>query len=172
MNIGEAAAASGISAKMIRYYESVGLLRKAGRTEAGYRVYGEGDVHTLRFVRRARDLGLSIDRIRLLVGLWQDERRTSRDVKRIIVEHVAELNDRIAEMTAMRDSLEGLADACHGDGRPDCPILGDLEAGAGPPDAAHCHPQRHAIAPRARRPQPAGTGSGMGSEGRSHPAPG
>ena len=127
MNIGQAAEASGVSAKMIRYYESIGLVPKAGRTEAGYRVYGETEVHTLRFIKRARDLGLPIERIRLLVGLWRDKDRSSADVKRIATEHVAELRTKIAELTGMCEALEHLAAACHGDHRPECPILHDLE---------------------------------------------
>ena len=127
MNIGQASEASGVSAKMLRYYESIGLVPKAGRTEAGYRVYGEAEVHTLRFIKRARDLGLPIERIRLLVGLWQDKDRSSADVKRIATEHVAELRTKIAELTGMCEALEHLAAACHGDHRPDCPILHDLE---------------------------------------------
>jgi MerR family copper efflux transcriptional regulator len=131
VNIGQAAASSGVSAKMLRYYESIGLIPKAGRTGAGYRVYSGTDVNTLRFVRRARDLGLPIERIRLLVGLWQDRERSSADVKRIAEEHVAELEAKIVELAAMRDSLRELADACRGDHRPECPILRDLEGGAG-----------------------------------------
>ena len=127
MNIGQAAGASGVSAKMIRYYESIGLVPKAGRTEAGYRLYGEAEVHTLRFIKRARDLGLPIERIRLLVGLWQDKQRSSAEVKRIATEHVAELRAKIAELTGMCETLEHLAAACHGDHRPECPILRDLE---------------------------------------------
>jgi MerR family copper efflux transcriptional regulator len=130
MNIGQAAAASGVSAKMLRYYESIGLTPAAGRTDAGYRVYGKADVNTLRFIRRAREFGLSMDRIKLLVSLWQDRERPSREVKRIATEHVEELRARIAELTAMCDALETLAEACHGDQRPDCPILHDLESGA------------------------------------------
>jgi MerR family copper efflux transcriptional regulator len=126
MNIGQAAKASGVSAKMLRYYESIGLLAKAGRTEAGYRVYSEADVRTLRFVRRARDLGLPLDRIKLLIGLWQDEDRASADVKRIATEHAAELRAKIAELTRMCEALEGMADACHGDHRPECPILDEI----------------------------------------------
>ena len=129
MNIGQASAASGVSAKMLRYYEEIGLLPKAARTGAGYRVYSAKDVNTLRFIRRARDLGLSIERIKLLVGLWQDRERSSADVKRVATEHVAELDAKILELTAMRDTLQELADACHGDHRPDCPILHDLEGG-------------------------------------------
>jgi MerR family transcriptional regulator, copper efflux regulator len=132
MNIGQAAAESGVSAKMLRYYESTGLIPTAERTEAGYRVYDAADVNTLRFIRRAREFGLSMERIKLLVSLWQDRARPSRDVKRIATEHVQELRAKIAELTAMCDALDALADACHGDQRPDCPILRDLEAGTGP----------------------------------------
>jgi MerR family copper efflux transcriptional regulator len=127
MNIGQAAAASGVSAKMLRYYESIGLIPKAGRTEAGYRVYGQTEVHTLRFIKRARDFGLPIERIRLLLSLWRDEHRSSAEVKRIATEHVAELRTKIAELTGMCEALEHLAAACHGDHRPECPILHDLE---------------------------------------------
>jgi MerR family transcriptional regulator, copper efflux regulator len=136
MNIGQASAASGVSAKMLRYYESIGLIPKADRTEVGYRVYTEDDVQTLRFIRRARDLGLSIERIRLLVGLWHDRGRSSADVKRVATEHVAELEAKILELTAMRDTLQELADACHGDHRPECPILRDLEGGRTKPRTA------------------------------------
>ena len=130
MNIGQAAEASGVSAKMLRYYESIGLIPKAGRTEAGYRTYGEADVNTLRFIRRARDLGLPIERIKLLVGLWRDKDRSSAEVKRIATEHVAELRAKIAELAGMCAALQDLADACHGDHRPECPILRDLEGGS------------------------------------------
>lgn len=136
MNIGQASVASGVSAKMLRYYESIGLVPKAVRTEAGYRVYTESDVQTLRFIRRARDLGLSIERIRLLVGLWHDWGRSSADVKRVATEHVAELEAKILELTAVRDTLQELADACHGDHRPECPILRDLEGGGAKPRTA------------------------------------
>ena len=136
MNIGQAAKASGVSAKMLRYYESIGLIPKAGRTDAGYRTYGEADVNTLRFIRRARDLGLPIERIglpieriKLLVGLWRDGDRSSADVKRIATEHVTELRAKIAELAGMCAALQDLADACHGDHRPECPILRDLEGG-------------------------------------------
>jgi len=131
MNIGHAAKASGVSSKMIRYYESIGLIPAADRTEAGYRVYTPADVHTLRFVRRARDLGFPIEQVRLLVGLWQDRSRSSAEVKRIALEHVAALDAKIAELRSMRDTLDDLARTCHGDGRPDCPILRDLAAGSG-----------------------------------------
>jgi MerR family transcriptional regulator, copper efflux regulator len=126
MNIGAAAKASGVSAKMIRHYEQGGLVRKAGRTAAGYRVYSDEDVHVLRFVRRARDLGFSLAEIRTLVGLWGNRRRASADVKRLALGHVEDLDRRIAEMQAMRRTLAGLARHCHGDARPDCPILEDL----------------------------------------------
>src|SRR5471032_1434295 len=114
MNIGEAARASGVTAKMIRYYESVGLLPPADRTTSGYRMYGTQEVHALGFL---------VDDIRKLLALWQDRQRASAEVKAIALEHVAELNRRIAELTDMRDTLAHLAVNCHGDGRPDCPIL-------------------------------------------------
>lgn len=126
MNIGEAAARSGVSAKMARHYESLGLLPAVARTESGYRIYGEADLHTLRFIRRARDLGFSIAEIGTLLDLWRNRRRASSAVKSIALAHVADLERRIAEMTAMKRTLEHLAHACHGDGRPECPILEDL----------------------------------------------
>lgn len=141
MNIGQAAKASGISAKMLRYYESIGLVPKAGRTEAGYRVYTTADVNTLRFIHRAREFGFPIERIRVLVGLWQ-EHRPSREVKRVATEHVAELDHRIAELTSMRDALRELADACHGDHQPECPILHDLE---GSPTTVAAAPSANAM---------------------------
>jgi Cu(I)-responsive transcriptional regulator len=125
-NIGEAAARSGVSAKMVRYYESLGLLPKVGRTDAGYRQYGDNEVHTLRFIRSARDLGFSMAEIGELLKLWQNRTRASRDVKRIALAHVADLERRMAEMAAMKTTLESLAACCHGDGRPDCPILDEL----------------------------------------------
>ncbi|UEM21354.1 Cu(I)-responsive transcriptional regulator [Skermanella mucosa] len=130
MNIGQAAKASGVNAKLIRYYESIGLTPEAGRTASGYRVYTPHEVNILRFVRRARTLGFSIERIQHLVGLWQDKDRESAEVKQIALEHVAELEAKIAEMRAMSDTLQELADACQGDHRPDCPILRDLENSA------------------------------------------
>jgi MerR family transcriptional regulator, copper efflux regulator len=126
MNIGEAARASGVTAKMIRYYESVGLLPPADRTTSGYRMYGTHEVHALRFVRQARRLGFLVDDIRKLLALWQDRKRASAEVKAIALEHVAELDRRIAELTDMRDTLAHLAVNCHGDERPDCPILEGL----------------------------------------------
>jgi len=125
-NIGEAAARSGVSAKMVRHYESLGLLPEVGRTDAGYRQYTENNVHTLRFIRRARDLGFSMAEIAELLKLWQNKGRASADVKRIALDHAADLHRRIEEMTAMKRTLERLADCCHGDQRPDCPILDGL----------------------------------------------
>ena len=136
MNIGEAARASGVSAKMIRHYEENGFVPKAGRTVAGYRVYRERDVHVLRFVRRARDLGFKMKEIRELLGLWNDRRRASGDVKRLVQRHVGELDQKIAEMQAMRRTLVDLAEHCHGDARPDCPIIDDLAGQEG--SHAHC----------------------------------
>jgi len=127
-NIGEAAARSGVSAKMIRHYESLGMLPKVARTEAGYRLYAEREVHTLRFIRRARDLGFSIAEISELLKLWQNRRRASGDVKRIALAHIADLERRLAEMQAMKQALAQLIGCCHGDDRPDCPILDDLAA--------------------------------------------
>jgi MerR family copper efflux transcriptional regulator len=134
MNIGEASRASGVSAKMIRHYEGIGLLPPATRTESGYRVFSPVAVNLLGFIRRARSFGFSMAQIRLLVGLWQNRDRESREVKRIALAHVADLDRRIAELTAMREALQDLADACHGNHRPDCPILKDLES-AGHHDA-------------------------------------
>ena len=126
MNIGQAAGRSGVSAKMVRHYESLGLLPKVARTEAGYRQYGDAEVHTLRFIRRARDLGFSMAEIAELLKLWQNRRRASADVKRIALAHVADLERRIDEMASMKRTLERLAACCHGDQRPDCPLLDEL----------------------------------------------
>lgn len=125
-NIGDAASRSGVSAKMVRHYESLGLLPEVARTDAGYRQYTESNVHTLRFIRRARDLGFSMAEIAELLKLWQNKGRASADVKRIALDHAADLHRRIEEMTAMKRTLERLADCCHGDQRPDCPILDEL----------------------------------------------
>jgi MerR family transcriptional regulator, copper efflux regulator len=129
-NIGEAAARSGVSAKMVRHYESLGLLPAVNRTESGYRQYGEREVHTLRFIKRSRDLGFSMAEIAELLKLWQNHRRSSAEVRRIATRHVEDLNARMAEMEAMRRTLETLIHCCHGDSRPDCPILDELEGGA------------------------------------------
>ncbi|HCY62188.1 MAG TPA: Cu(I)-responsive transcriptional regulator [Oxalobacteraceae bacterium] len=136
MNIGEAAAATGVSAKMIRYYESIQLIQPGKRTEANYRTYGEKDLHNLRFIKRARTLGFSLDQIRELLSLWQDSKRASADVKAIAQAHVAELQTRIEELTEMRDTLSHLAQVCSGDHRPDCPILQSL---AEADDKPRCH---------------------------------
>ena len=125
-NIGEAASRSGVSAKMVRHYESLGLLPKVGRTDSGYRQYTDKEVHTLRFVRRARDLGFSMAEIAELLRLWQDRRRASANVKRIALAHVDDLKRRMEEMAAMKPTLERLAACCHGDQRPYCPILYEL----------------------------------------------
>lgn len=126
-NIGEAASRSGVSAKMVRHYESLGLLLSIERTEAGYRLYTEREVHTLRFIKRSRDLGFSMAEIAELLKLWQNRRRSSADVRRIASKHVEELNQRMAEMEAMRRTLEHLIHGCRGDHRPDCPVLDELQ---------------------------------------------
>jgi Cu(I)-responsive transcriptional regulator len=126
MNIGQASAATGVSAKMIRHYESIGLLPAAARTEAGYRRYDDAVLHTLRFIRRARDLGFGLDEIAQLLALWADRGRASAEVKALAARHVADLAERIERMQAMQRTLQHLVGACHGDGRPDCPILDDL----------------------------------------------
>ena len=125
-NIGEAAARSGVSAKMVRHYESLGLLPKIARTDSGYRRYGDREVHTLRFIRRARDLGFGMAEIAELLRLWQNRRRASTDVKRIAMRHAANFDRRIEEMQSMKRTLEQLASSCHGDHRPECPILDGL----------------------------------------------
>jgi Cu(I)-responsive transcriptional regulator len=128
LNIGAAAAASGVSPKMIRHYEEIGLIPRAPRTASGYRVYGEPELHVLRFVKRARTLGFSMAEIEKLLGLWRDRRRRSADVKRLAMRHVEDLERRIAELESMRRTLVKLAGHCHGDHRPGCPILDDLAA--------------------------------------------
>ena len=126
MNIGEAGAAAGVSPKMMRYYESVGLLPEARRTGSGYREYDDNDVHRLRFVRRARDFGFSMAGIGELLALWHDRSRPSREVKRIALAHAAGLDEKIRHLTGLRDTLKHLAHGCNGDNRPECPILNDL----------------------------------------------
>ena len=129
MNIGEAAKASGVTAKMIRYYESTGLLRPAARRDNGYRDYGAIDVHELRFIRRARGLGFDMAEIAELLSLWRDRGRASRDVHRVASGHIEALQTRIVELQGMVDTLSTLVACCHGDDRPDCPILSDLGGG-------------------------------------------
>lgn len=134
MNIGQAAQASGLSAKMIRYYESIGLITEAGRTDAGYRQYSENAAQTLRFIKRARDLGFSLDRVKTLLGLWQDRERKSADVQDLARQYIAELDQDIEKLQSIRSQLQHLSHCCHGNHRPECPILDDL-AKAAPPTA-------------------------------------
>lgn len=129
MNIGQAATATGVSAKRIRYYEQIGLVHAAARSESGYRVYDKQDIHTLRFVHRARGLGFSLSEIETLLELWHDRRRSSADVKAVALAHVAELQTKIVELQAMADTLLELANRCEGGDRPYCPILTELEGG-------------------------------------------
>jgi len=126
MNIGQAAKASGLTAKMLRYYERIGLLAPAGRTDSGYRQYGAEDLRVLAFVRRSRELGFSLEEIRQLLSLWQDRQRASADVKALAKRHIAELDLKIAELTRLRSTLGELVSCCHGDASPECPILDSL----------------------------------------------
>lgn len=127
--IGEASQLSGVSAKMIRYYETQQLLPPSTRTQANYRVYQTRDLHVLRFIKSARDLGFSIKQITLLVSLWQDQQRNSAEVKKLALEHIEEMDSRIRSLQQMRDQLHQLATLCHGDSKPECPILQGLEQG-------------------------------------------
>ena len=154
MNIGQAAKASGVSAKMIRHYEEVGLLPPAARTGSGYRQYGDGEVHTLRFIRHARDLGFSIPEIGELVGLWQNRRRPSRQVKALAMAHIEELERKAQELLAMKATLEHLVHCCHGDDRPECPILESL-AGEGSGSTPANVGFRGAVVPPGRKRPPA-----------------
>ncbi|WP_407314892.1 Cu(I)-responsive transcriptional regulator [Pseudomonas sp. nanlin1] len=131
MNIGQAAHHSGLSAKMIRYYESTGLLKPANRSDSGYRLYQADDLHTLAFIKRSRDLGFSLEEVARLLTLWQDRHRASADVKALARGHIDDLSRRIAELSELRDTLTHLVATCQGDDRPDCPILKDLAAGSG-----------------------------------------
>ncbi len=131
MNIGQAARHSGLSAKMIRYYESTGLLKPANRSDSGYRLYQADDLHTLAFIKRSRDLGFSLEEVARLLTLWQDRHRASADVKALARGHIDDLSRRIAELSELRDTLTHLVATCQGDDRPDCPILKDLAAGSG-----------------------------------------
>lgn len=128
MNIGEAAKASGIDIKLIRHYESIGVIPKAARTEAGYRIYSKNDLHILIFVKRARALGFSMKEIKKLVGLWRNKSRASAEVKELALQHVKQLDRKIAELESMSKTLKQLARACHGDARPECPILEELSS--------------------------------------------
>ncbi|RZI29599.1 Cu(I)-responsive transcriptional regulator [Pseudomonas orientalis] len=129
MNIGQAARQSGLSAKMIRYYESIGLLKAAHRTESGYRIFSADDLHTLAFIKRSRDLGFSLEEVGKLLTLWQDRQRASADVKALARQHVEALNQKIREFEQLRDTLQDLVEHCQGDHRPDCPILKELASG-------------------------------------------
>lgn len=131
MNIGQAAQASGVTAKMIRYYEGIGLIAPADRTDTGYRQYRESDVQTLRFIKRSRDLGFSIERIRTLLALWENRTRKSADVKKLARRYIQELDQDIAKLQSIRDQVQRLSDCCQGDNRPDCPIIDDLAKPAG-----------------------------------------
>jgi MerR family copper efflux transcriptional regulator len=126
MNIGEAAKASGINAKLIRHYESIGIIPKASRSDSGYRVYGETEVNILSFVRRARGLGFSMKEIKKLVSLWRNRSRASRDVKALALEHAKDMELKIEELQSMVKTLRHLARNCHGDDRPECPIIEGL----------------------------------------------
>ena len=147
MNIGGASDLSGVSAKMIRHYEQIGLIPEATRTDSGYRRYTHKDVHTLQFIRQARNLGFSMKQIQDLLSLWRDPRRPSRKVKALALAHVAELDTRISELEVMKRVLAHLAEHCHGDDRPECPILDGLssEGHIGTPGAAH---HSHAVPSR------------------------
>ncbi|WP_428419539.1 Cu(I)-responsive transcriptional regulator [Methylibium sp.] len=147
MNIGQAASASGVSAKMIRHYEESGLLPAARRTESGYRQYDVNEVHTLRFIRHSRDLGFSLAEIAELVSLWQNRRRPSRQVKALAQAHIQELEQKAAELMAMKSALEHLVHCCHGDDRPECPILEGLAGAAAvaPPSTVKRMAQRVAL---------------------------
>ncbi|OEC33545.1 MerR family transcriptional regulator, copper efflux regulator [Pseudomonas cuatrocienegasensis] len=129
MNIGQAALKTGLSAKMIRYYERIDLLPAAGRTDSGYRQYSSQDLHRLAFIKRSRDLGFSLAEVSQLLTLWQDRQRASADVKALAAAHISELERKISELSGLRDTLKELMDNCQGNERPDCPILKDLESG-------------------------------------------
>ncbi|WP_414157631.1 Cu(I)-responsive transcriptional regulator [Pseudomonas sp. BNK-15] len=129
MNIGQAARRSGLSTKMIRYYEAIGLLKPATRSDSGYRLYQPEDLHSLAFIKRSRDLGFSLEEVGKLLTLWQDRQRASADVKALALQHIDELNRRIEELACLRDTLSELVAHCKGNDRPDCPILKDLAQG-------------------------------------------
>jgi Cu(I)-responsive transcriptional regulator len=142
MNIGEASRVSGVSAKMIRYYDEIGLVHPANRTDANYREYEEVEISELRFIKRARSLGFSLEEISLLLSLWRDRKRPRREVKAIANRNVADLDKRIAEMMGMADTLRHLADSCTGDNRPECPILADSTQGTVPSGGRNSKPVR------------------------------
>lgn len=142
MNIGQASKASGVSTKMIRYYDEIGLVRPASRTESNYREFDEREINELRFIRRARSLGFSMPEITQLLSLWRDRERPSREVKAIAQKHLGELDARIAEMQTMADTLRHLSHCCAGDDRPNCPILADLTGGAQPAEPKSAHVRR------------------------------
>lgn len=150
-NIGQAASASGVTPKMIRHYESLGLLPPVARSDAGYRRYDERALHTLRFIRRARDLGFGLEEIAGLLALWVDRDRASAEVKALARRHVDDLQARIERMQSMQRTLRALVQSCHGDHRPDCPILDDLAGGSAMPPAPADAPVR----PMARPLEPA-----------------
>lgn len=129
MNIGEASKMSGVSAKMIRHYEGLGLIPKAPRSDGGYRFYGEKEIHMLRFIKRSRDFGFSMDEIKKLLGLWRNKKRSSSEVKKIAQTHVKNLEEKILELQSISNALKHLAHCCHGDERPSCPILEELGEG-------------------------------------------
>jgi Cu(I)-responsive transcriptional regulator len=143
MNIGQASRASGVTTKMIRYYDEIGLVRPASRTDSNYREYEPRQINELRFIKRARSLGFSMEEITLLLSLWRDRSRPSREVKAIADRHLADLDARIAEMQAMAGTLRHLSHCCAGDDRPDCPILQDLTEGSEPSDAPKRPTRRH-----------------------------
>jgi len=134
MNIGSAAKASGVSAKMIRYYETTGLIPAADRRESGYRDYSQSDIHRLAFVRRSRELGFSVESIRELLGLWSRDARSNAEVRALARKHVAGLEAQADKINGMIATLNGLIGACQRGGRPDCPIMTELASGASPPD--------------------------------------
>lgn len=139
MNIGQAAKASGISAKMIRYYESIGLLNNAKRTDAGYRIYSEADIKTLSFLRHARDLGFSSEQMKDLLGLWKNQSRQSVEVKALALKHIQTLNQKIADLQAMVEILQQSVDGCAGNDQADCTILNQIETGM----AECCHTSKN-----------------------------
>jgi len=152
MNIGEAAKASGVSAKMIRHYESVGLFPEPLRTDSGYRQYSDREVSTLRFIRHSRDLGFSIEQIRELLGLWQNRRRSSRQVKALAQAHLQELEEKLQDLQTMKATLEHLVHCCSGDDRPDCPIIDNLsDEDLVPASPASARPKTRALRPGRRR---------------------